>query len=90
MPDITPDAMPGDSPDLSRLQRFFKRWMSSKTFAAHEAQSKKWILTCPHCALRRTIWEMGGMRGGATGRPATRLRCPSCNQSGWHPVRFEP
>ena len=90
MPNMIPHKTPGASPDLSRLQRFFKWWMSPETFAAHKAQSEKWIVACPHCGLRRNIWELGGMRGGATGKPATRLRCPSCNKSGWHPVRFEP
>lgn len=90
MPDIAPDPKIGADTDLSRLQRFFRRWMSPETFAAHMAQSKKWVVTCPHCAFRQTIWDMGGLRGGKTGKPATYVRCKSCNRRGWHPVRFAP
>lgn len=76
--------------ELSRLQRFFKRWMSAESFARHEAQSRKWIVTCPNCGHRQSIWDIGGMRGGASGKPATRMRCPSCGTRGWHTVRYEP
>jgi ribosomal protein S27AE len=64
--------------------------MSAQSFARHEAESRKWIATCPQCGLRRSIWELGGLRGGASGKPATRLHCPSCHQTGWHKVRYEP
>jgi DNA-directed RNA polymerase subunit RPC12/RpoP len=75
--------------DLSRLQRLMRRFMSTATFARHEAESRKWIATCPGCGHRRSIWDLGGMRGGASGKPSTLMDCPACGQRGWHKVRYE-
>ena len=53
-----------------------------------EAHSRAWLVQCPNCGHERSLWEIGGIRYKAAGNPRTRtrLRCPSCGQSGWHRI----
>ena len=71
---------------LSFAQRLFTGLVDAETAAAMEAHSRAWLAACPHCGHVRSIWELGGIRYKAAGRPRTRLRCPRCGQGGWHRV----
>jgi ribosomal protein S27E len=71
----------------SVTQRLFTALVDEETAAAMEAHSRAWLVECPHCGHARSIWDLGGIRYKATGRPATYLRCPGCGKGGWHRVR---
>lgn len=75
-----------DSQGRSRIQRFFTRLVDAETAAAMEAHSRAWLVECPHCRHVRSIWELGGLRYKATGKPRTYFRCPRCGRGGWHRV----
>lgn len=53
---------------------------------AIEAESKLWMVKCPHCSYERSVWEMGGIRYHAsnTGIRKAYHYCPQCQKRGWH------
>jgi hypothetical protein len=72
----------------SAIQRIVLRLMRKRA-AEIERSTREWILTCPHCGLERTLWDIGGVRWGhrRRGKPErVRTRCPRCQQQGNHPL----
>jgi DNA-directed RNA polymerase subunit RPC12/RpoP len=69
---------------MSFFQRLFAKLMPKKTMEAMEADSRDWMVQCP-CGHERSVWEMGGIRYGAssTGK-RTLLRCEKCGKRKWH------
>ena len=49
-----------------------------------EAESRSWMLHCKVCGLERSVWEMGGVRWKAAGRPSRLMHCSQCGRSTWH------
>jgi hypothetical protein len=49
-----------------------------------EAESRSWMLHCNVCGLERSVWEMGGVRWKAAGRPSRLMYCPQCGKTTWH------
>ena len=49
-----------------------------------EAESRMWMLHCNVCGLKRSVWEMGGVRWKAAGRASRRMHCSQCGQITWH------
>ena len=45
-----------------------------------EHESRSWVSTCTKCGLVASVWEMGGIRWKAAGKPIVSLRCPSCHR----------
>ena len=72
--------------DKSSLQRFVTRFVDAETAKAIEAHSRGWRVHCPHCGFERSIWDLGGIRYGATGRTRMLARCPQCRRTGWHKI----
>ena len=71
---------------MSVVQRFVTRFVDAETAAAIEAHSRGWRVRCPHCGFERSIWDLGGIRYRAAGRPRMLGRCPRCGATGWHKV----
>ena len=69
------------------LRDFILRFMSPKLRADVEADSRKWIATCPRCQRTNSMWDVGGMRFRAVGRPSTLVRCMHCGKTSF--MRFE-
>jgi phage FluMu protein Com len=69
------------------LRNFILRFMSPKMRADVEADSRKWIATCPRCQRANSMWDVGGMRYKAVGRPSTLVRCAHCGKASF--MRFE-
>ena len=54
-----------------------------KRAADMEADSKRWVLTCPNCSNVQSVWEIGGVRYKAVSKGKwTGIRCLKCKQ--WH------
>ena len=62
------------------------RFLSPAGRVAAEAESRAWKATCPSCGLKTSIWDLGGLRYKAAGKPKRGLRCRSCGQFGMHPL----
>jgi hypothetical protein len=56
-----------------------RRWVEEM-----EAESRSWMLRCDTCDLERSVWEAGGVRWKAAGRPSRLMRCPHCGRATWH------
>lgn len=58
---------------------------------AMEKESRLWMQRCPQCGAETSIWEDGGIRYRAAGRPRRLRRCSTCGLQ-WHEVykRTEP
>lgn len=69
---------------MSWIQRFVCAFVRPELRERIEAESREWGFTCPACAARRSVWELGGMRyrGSSQGK-RTRLRCGGCGQTAW-------
>lgn len=70
------------------LRSFIMWFMPAGVKAFAEADSRKWIATCPHCGHQASIWDYGGIRYKAAGKPTTRLKCLGCQKFGWQPIRY--
>ncbi len=64
--------------------------MSPSRRAAVEADSRAWKASCPHCGLTTSIWDLGGLRSKAAGRPVTSRRCRGCGKIGAHRLARSP
>jgi len=71
---------------MSGMQRFFTRFAGAETAAAMEAHSRAWLVQCTHCGFERSIWDLGGIRYKAAGKPRMLMRCGKCGRRGWHKV----
>jgi hypothetical protein len=69
------------------MRGFVMRFMPDRMRKAAEAESRQWIGRCRHCGCETSIWDVGGLRYGAAGRPTKLLRCPHCRKIG--PLTFE-
>ncbi len=58
---------------MTRLQRFVL-WL----FPEAEVDSRRWTFVCTACGQRSDVWEAGGIRYRASGRPTSLVRCPKC------------
>ena len=56
---------------------------------AMEAESRAWMVRCPHCGFERSVWDMGGIRYKAAGTSRNYMRCPSCGKRGWNKIYFK-
>lgn len=71
---------------MTRLQRFLLGFLPQDRRAEAEAESRRWKVICAACGHSASIWDMGGVRYGATGRSLTWGRCKACGKRGKHRV----
>jgi len=75
-----------DEEKKSGVQEAFTGAVSPSTASGMEAESRSWMVQCPHCGYERSVWEMGGVRYKAAGTSRWLRRCPNCGKMGWHKV----
>jgi len=73
---------------MGLIQKIFKAIMPAATLTSMEAESRKWLVKCNVCGTEKSIWEMGGIRSGASGTKTTRARCEQCEKIEWHTIYF--
>lgn len=74
--------------ELSGVQKLAVGAVSPETAAEIEAQSRSWMIRCPHCGFERSVWDAGGVRYKAAGTPRQRMTCSNCGQTGWHKIHW--
>jgi phage terminase large subunit GpA-like protein len=57
--------------------------------AAMEAESRAWMVSCPHCGFERSVWDTGGVRYKAAGTSRNYMRCPNCGKRGWNRIYWK-
>jgi hypothetical protein len=70
---------------MSLGQRCFKALLPERWFAALEADSRCWMIQC-RCGHEHSVWDAGGIRYKAAGKPRWYLRCPQCHERSWQRV----
>jgi hypothetical protein len=71
---------------MSFWNRLFATLKSWPKAGDEEAESRSWMVKCP-CGLERSVWELGGVRYGASSRGKRLLRrCSQCGRFRWHSV----
>lgn len=63
-----------------RLRDFILAWLPPAVAAELERESRSWIMTCS-AGHERSVWEAGGLRYRARGKPIKLAWCPQCG--GW-------
>jgi hypothetical protein len=80
--------MSGPSVVMSFFQKLFTRIFPRKWAESMEADSRSWFVHC-RCGMARSVWDMGGIRWKAAGRPRWYLKCPECGRRSWHTLSRE-
>jgi hypothetical protein len=70
---------------MTFIQRFFTAVLPRSWAEDMRAESLSWMLRCT-CGFERSIWDAGGIRWKAKGRPRRLLVCPQCGQRTWHTI----
>jgi ribosomal protein S27E len=68
---------------MNAFQRFFKTILPKQWAHDMEMSSRQWMVKCPNCSKETSIWEMGGIRWGASGKSGTRIKCAQCGKKSW-------
>jgi hypothetical protein len=71
---------------MSFRQRLLRAIVPRRWANQMEAESRTWIVRCKVCSLERSVWETGGVRWKAAGRPTRIMPCPRCGRLTWHSV----
>ena len=67
--------------ELSQAQKIMKFFSSSERFEKMKSESLQWKFICPVCSREGSLWEAGGIRYKAKGKPKVRLKCPACKRN---------
>jgi len=71
---------------MSVVQRLIASMAPRAWARSMEQESRAWKVRCGQCSFERSVWEWGGIRWKAAGKPRRRLTCPQCGKTGWHTV----
>ena len=76
----------------SLFQRLILAFVSDATARDMEAHSRAWKLVCSACGGKTSIWDAGGIRWKAKGRPTTLtvIRCSTCGKRTTHRLEHDP
>lgn len=74
---------------MSRTQQFILKVFPARWAKSIEAESRSWMVRCLNCESARSVWDMGGLRWKARGKPKNYILCGGCNQLGWHTISRE-
>lgn len=61
------------------LQRVFENILPRHWFEAMRIQSQDWHMVCP-CGHETSVWDAGGIRFAAAGKPRRMMFCPACHR----------
>jgi hypothetical protein len=64
---------------LSIAQKIVKFFSSGSLFQKMMEDSKRYRFTCS-CGKESSIWDIGGIRYKASGKPRTWIKCPHCGK----------
>lgn len=73
---------------MSAVQKLFQAVLPKSWSDSMEAESRCWMLKC-RCGREFSVWDSGGIRWKAAGRPYRYLQCPKCGWT-WHETYYKP
>ena len=65
------------------LRNLILKIAPEKMAASMEAESREWMMRCRTCGWERSVWDAGGLRYKAMGKPRTVMHCERCDRSRW-------
>ena len=65
---------------LSFAQKIAKWFSSAKMFEKLKEESMRYYFVCSSCNKESNIWEIGGIKYKAAGKPLTGIKCPHCGK----------
>jgi len=71
---------------MNIFQRLVTSFVPRSWAEQMEAESRAWIVRCSQCGNERSVWDAGGIRWKASGRPRRLMRCPRCSKWAWHTI----
>jgi hypothetical protein len=71
---------------MTSLQRFFLSIVPRSIGKAMEKESRLWRLRCGPCGHETSVWDAGGIRYLAAGRPRRYRTCAKCGAGSWQEV----
>lgn len=71
---------------MSVVQRIARAVLHNRWANSMEAESRSWNMRCQACGTERSVWDVGGIRWKASGRPLRRLWCAVCGKITTHTV----
>jgi hypothetical protein len=71
---------------MSLVQRIVTSLVPRATAERMRTESLDWMVRCGACGFERSVWESGGIRAKAAGKPKLYRRCGQCGQRGWHTI----
>ena len=76
----------------SLCQRLILAVVSHDTARDMDAHSRAWTLVCSACGGKTSIWDAGGIRWKAKGKPPTLtvIRCSECGKRTMHRLEHDP
>ncbi len=69
------------------IQRFVLAVVPAKWADSVKAESMSWMVRCP-CGFSLSVWDMGGIRWKASGRPKRYALCRGCGEKTWHAIYY--
>jgi uncharacterized protein with PIN domain len=69
---------------MSFFQKLLTAVLPKDSIRNMEAESRAWMMRCPDCGHEISVWEAGGIRYGASGKPRRLMRCSQCGRRTWH------
>jgi hypothetical protein len=73
---------------MTRMQKFALFFVPGRYKQQAIEQSKRWMMTC-ECGKKWSVWDGGGVRAGAKGKPKMAMGCPNCKAFALRDVVFE-
>lgn len=73
---------------MTRMQKFALFFVPKRFKEQAVEESKKWMMIC-ECGKKWSVWDGGGVRAGAKGKPNMAFKCPQCGKFQLRPVVFE-
>lgn len=70
---------------LSLAQKILKFMTSETMFEKFRQESMRYKFDCS-CGKTSDIWEIGGIRYKAVGKPKNWIRCPHCGKGAMHTI----
>ena len=70
---------------MSFIRKLLLAVLPEASAKSMEAESREWMCTCP-CGHASSVWDLGGIRWGAAGKPRRLLQCPGCGKWTWQVV----
>ena len=71
---------------MTFIQKLLKTILPRTMIEDIETESRSWEVKCSQCGYERSIWNTGGIRWKAKGKPKRLMHCPKCGKYHWHTV----